>query len=68
MTVSEEDMHRDVGNLVLMANLHFKFAPLRTIFAAWLLGRHEVFVHLNKRCRISFWRGRPYLLSFKVVA
>ena len=64
----QQDMHRDVGNLVLMANLFFQQASLKTVVAAWLLGRHEVFCHLGKRCRISIWRGRPYLLSFKVVA
>jgi hypothetical protein len=64
-SVSEQAMHRDVGTLVLVANIQFQHATFRACLAAWLFGRHEVLVHLNRRCRISFWRGRPYLLSFK---
>lgn len=60
-------MHADIGKLVLYANLRFKFATIGTLLLAWVLGRHEVFTHLGRRCRISWWKGTPYLLSFKEV-
>ena len=56
-------MDRDIGNLVLAADLHFKLASNRTLIAARIFGKRQTFVHLGCRFTISTWRGLPYLLS-----
>lgn len=53
------------GALVLVGDANFKSANWLTLAAAWLFGRHQVFTHLNCRGRVAFWRGQPYLLTFR---
>lgn len=59
---------RDLGDLILIAQMHYHRANWQTLAAAWIFGRHRVVRHLGRVGRISFWRGRPYLLSFREVA
>lgn len=54
--------------LVLYANGMWKQAGLGLRVSAWLFGRHEVFVHLGRRFRISWFRDVPYLVSVAEVA
>ena len=36
-----------------------------TLALAWVFGRHRIIRHLGRAARISFWRGKPYLLTFR---
>lgn len=56
------------GNLILSAQAHYLSARWWTLAAAWMFGRHRVVSHLGRIARISFWRGRPYLLTFREAA
>lgn len=53
------------GTLILLAQLHFQNARWWHLAAAWVFGRHQIVRHLGRIARISFWRGHPYLLSFR---
>lgn len=53
------------ATLILLAQLHYQNAGWRTLAAAWVFGRHQTVRHLGRVARISFWRGDPYLLSFR---
>lgn len=53
------------GNLILLAQLHYQQARWWQLAAAWVFGRHQIIRHLGRIGRVSFWRGRPYLLSFR---
>jgi len=57
----------DIGMLALVANEHWKQASWLTRAAAWALGHHQVFEHLDRRFRISFFRDRPFLLTIREV-
>lgn len=54
-----------IGALVLVGDHNFKKAHWFTLAAAWLFGRHQTFTHLDCRGRVAFWRGQPYLLTFR---
>lgn len=56
---------RAVGNLILLAQANCNRARWWTLAAVWILGRHRILRHLGRVGRIGFWRGRPYLLSFR---
>lgn len=58
----------DCGMLILVAQYHFKRASLLTLAAAWLFGRHEIVRHMGRVGRVGFWKGTPYLLTFREVA
>lgn len=53
------------GRLILLAQLHYQHARWWRLAAAWVFGRHRIVRHLGRVARISFWRGTPYLLSFR---
>lgn len=57
----------DIGMLTLCGNAIWQNAGWPRRFAAVLFGRHEVFTHLGKRLRISFYDGKPYLLTIREV-
>lgn len=54
--------------LIFVANAHFKAARWWVLAAAWVFGRHRIVRHLGREGRIAFWRGKPYLLTFREVA
>lgn len=54
--------------LILVANAHFKAARWWVLAAAWVFGRHRIVHHLGREARVAFWRGTPYLLTFREVA
>jgi hypothetical protein len=58
----------DLGMLILSAQAHYSQAKWWTLAGAWLFGRHRIVRHLGREGRISFWRGNPYLLSFREIA
>lgn len=62
-------MSRDeaLANLILSAQSHYHKARWWQLVLAWVFGRHRYVVHLGRIGRISFWRGRPYLLSFREI-
>ncbi len=53
--------------LIFVSNAHFKAARWWTLAAAWVFGRHRIVRHLGREGRIAFWRGTPYLLTFREV-
>ena len=53
------------GNLILLAQLHYQQARWWQLAAAWIFGHHQIVRHLGRVGRVSFWRGNPYLLSFR---
>ena len=55
------------ATLIFVANGHFKAARWWTLAAAWMFGRHRIVRHLGREGRIAFWRGTPYLLTFREV-
>ena len=57
----------DTAMLILVANAHFKGARWWTLAAAWAFGRHRIVTHLGREGRVAFWRGTPYLLTFREV-
>lgn len=59
---------RDAATLILVANAQFGRARWWTLAAAWLFGRHRIVRHLGREGRVAFWRGTPYLLTFREVA
>jgi hypothetical protein len=59
---------RSTANLILLAQLHYQHASWWTLAAAWMFGRHRTVRHLGRVGRVSFWRGQPYLLSFRETA
>lgn len=61
MPVSDEAKAR----LIMLAQLHYQKARWQQLAAAWVFGRHQIVHHLGRVARISFWRGNPYLLSFR---
>lgn len=56
---------RATGNLILLAQLNYQRAGWLTLACAWALGRHRIIRHVGRIGRVSFWRGAPYLLSFR---
>ncbi len=56
---------RATANLILLAQLNYQRAGWLTLALAWSLGRHRIIRHLGRIGRVSFWRGNPYLLSFR---
>lgn len=56
---------RDLGALVLVGNAYWKEADWRTRLGAWVFGKHEVFEHLGRRFRVSFYKDRPFLLTIR---
>lgn len=60
--------HADAAMLIFVANEHFKLARWWTLAAAWVLGRHRIVRHLGREGRVAFWRGTPYLLTFREIA
>lgn len=56
---------RAIGNLILLAQANYNRAGWWTLAAAWVFGRHQTIRHLGRVGRVSFWRDRPYLLSFR---
>lgn len=58
----------DIGMLVLYANGMWKQAGIWQRVKAVLFGRHDVFVHLGKRFRITWFKDVPYLASVTEVA
>lgn len=61
--MSEHD--RAMGNLILTAQLHYNQARWCTLALVWIFGRHRTIRHLGRVGRVGFWRGKPYLLSFR---
>lgn len=59
---------RDIGNLILLAQMNYQRAGWLTLTGAWIFGKHHVIRHLGRVGRVSFWRGQPYLLSFRETA
>lgn len=59
--------HAAATTLIFVANANFERARLRTLAAAWLFGRHRRVRHLGYEARVAFWRGTPYLLTFREV-
>lgn len=59
--------HSDAAkaNLILLGQLHYQKARWWELAAAWVFGRHQIVRHLGRVGRVSFWRDRPYLLSFR---
>lgn len=53
------------GALILVAQDNYGRAGLWTIAAAWALGRKRRIDHLGYSALVGFWRGQPYLLSFR---
>lgn len=53
------------GNLILLAQLNYQRARWWQLAAAWIFGRHKIVHHLGRVGRVGFWRGQPYLLSFR---
>lgn len=53
------------AKLILLGQLHYQHARWWQLAAAWVFGRHQIVRHLGRIGRVSFWRGRPYLLSFR---
>lgn len=51
--------------LIFVANFHYQTASWWVIAAAWLFGRHRIVRHLGRVGRVAFWRGTPYLLTFR---
>ena len=56
-----------VAMLILVANAHFAAARWWVLAAAWMFGRHRIVRHLGREGRVAFWRGTPYLLTFREV-
>lgn len=56
---------RALGNLILLGQINYNQARWWTLAAAWIFGRHRILRHLGRVGRVSFWRGQPYLLSFR---
>ena len=54
--------------LIFVANAHFKAARWWVLAAAWVFGRHRIVWYLGREGCIAFWRGKPYLLTFREVA
>lgn len=63
-----QNRDQTLGTLILLAQAHYNRARWWQLAAAWTLGRHRVVRHLGREGRIAFWRGVPYLLSFREVA
>lgn len=59
---------RHLGQLILTAQAHYSAARWWQLAGAWLFGRHRIVRHLGREGRIAFWRGEPYLLSFREIA
>ncbi|MCL4065914.1 hypothetical protein M3484_04975 [Pseudomonas sp. GX19020] len=53
------------GALIFVANAQYKKARWWQLACAWVFGRHQIVRHLGREGRVSFWRGKPYLLSFR---
>lgn len=53
------------ANLIFVAQAHYQTANWLQLVGAWVFGRHQIIRHLGRIARVSFWRGRPYLLSFR---
>ncbi|MFE3838874.1 hypothetical protein [Pseudogemmobacter sonorensis] len=53
------------ASLILLAQMHYERARWWQLAAAWAVGRHRIVRHLGRVARISFWGGKPYLLSFR---
>ena len=51
--------------LIFVAQCHFQKARWWELAAAWVFGRHQIVRHIGRIGRVSFWRGKPYLLSFR---
>lgn len=62
------DRDQNLGTLIMIAQAYYNQATWLELAAAWLFGRHRIVRHLGREGRISFWRGNPYLLSFREVA
>lgn len=59
---------RDLGELILTAQAFYAQARWWELAGAWLFGRHRIVRHLGREGRLSFWRGKVYLLSFRELA
>lgn len=62
------DRDQNLGTLIMLAQAYYNQATWWELTAAWLFGRHRIVRHLGWEGRVSFWRGNPYLLSFREVA
>lgn len=58
----------DIGRLILTAQRNYQVTTWWRLAIVWVLGRHLVIDHLDRRARIGLWRGVPYLLTFREVA
>lgn len=58
----------DLGMLILAAQAHYAQARWWKLAMVWAFGRHRIVRHLGREGRVAFWRGNPYLLSFREIA
>jgi hypothetical protein len=63
-----QNRDRDLGELILLAQSVYARARWWQLACAWAFGRHRIVRHLGREGRIAFWRGAPYLLSFREIA
>jgi len=68
MMAHQHKRDHDLGMLILVAQAHYAHARWWVLAAAWALGRHRIVRHLGREGRVAFWRGKPYLLSFRELA
>jgi hypothetical protein len=54
-----------MGALILTAQGHYNQARWWVLALVWVFGRHRIIRHLGRTGRVGFWRGQPYLLSFR---
>ena len=68
MMAHKHQRDHDLGMLILAAQAHYSQARWWVLAAAWAFGKHRIVRHLGREGRIAFWRGAPYLLSFREIA
>lgn len=56
---------RDLAELILTGQMNYVAARWWQLAGAWAFGRHRIIRHLGREGRISFWRGKVFLLSFR---
>lgn len=59
------DRNQAAGTLILTAQMNFNQAHWWVLALAWVFGTHRTLRHMGWFARIGFWRGKPYLLSFR---
>ncbi len=59
------ELDRLLSGLILTSQANYAVASRWTLFRVWIFGCHRMVHHLGRMARLGFWRGQPYLLTFR---